>query len=131
VNQVRDFFELPESVLWCTIEDGDVWWCFAEAKVIDLYSGDNAVEEVQGARMRRVIDRSLAARSVSRQKNDPGAHFRELFGSDLSDAGGASRNDNRLPLHETLPRHMALYRSVRVRPASDLATTRDRMAKAD
>jgi hypothetical protein len=29
------------------------------------------------------------------------------FGSDLSDAGGASRNDNRLPLHETLPRHMA------------------------
>ena len=30
-------------------------------------------------------------------KDDPGAHFRELFGSDLSDAGGASRNDNRLP----------------------------------
>jgi hypothetical protein len=56
VNQVRDFFELPESVLWCTIEDGDVWWCFAEPKVIDLYSGDNSVEE-QGARMRRVVDR--------------------------------------------------------------------------
>ena len=53
----------------------------------------------------------LAARSVSRHKNDPGAHFRELFGSNLSDAGGVSR----LPLHETLPRHMALYRSVRAR----------------
>ena len=55
----------------------------------------------------------LAARTVSRHKDDPGAHFRELYGSDLSDAGGASSNDNRLPLHETLPHHMALYRSVR------------------
>jgi hypothetical protein len=45
----------------------------------------------------------LAARSVSRHKNDPGAHFRKLFGSDLSDAGRASRNDNRLPLHENSP----------------------------
>jgi hypothetical protein len=35
------------------------------------------------------------------------------------------------PFMKTLPRHMALYRSVRVRQASDLATTRDRMAKAD
>ena len=34
--------------------------------------------------------RPVAARSVSRHKDDPGAHFRELFGSDLSDAGGAS-----------------------------------------
>ena len=57
VNQVREFFELPESVLWCTIEDWDVWWCFAEAKVIDLCSGDNATAEEQGARMRQVIDR--------------------------------------------------------------------------
>src|SRR6202030_4597875 len=47
--------------------------------------------------------RPLAARSVSRHKDDPGAHFRELFGSDLSDAGGGSRNDNRLPLHENTP----------------------------
>ena len=57
VNQVRDFFHLPESVLWRTMEDGDVWWCFAETKVIDLYSGDDVAEEKQGARMRRVIDR--------------------------------------------------------------------------
>ena len=57
VNQVRDFFELPESVLWCTIEDGDVWWCFAEAEVINLYSGDDEAERKDGARMRRVIDR--------------------------------------------------------------------------
>ncbi|MGB6374740.1 MAG: hypothetical protein WBF22_15540, partial [Methylocella sp.] len=35
------------------------------------------------------------------------------------------------PFMKTLPRHLALYRTVRVRPASDLATTRDRMAKAD
>src|SRR6185437_35285 len=57
VNQVRDFFELPESILWFTIEDGDVWWCFAEPKVIDPYSGDDATEQTQGARMRHTIDR--------------------------------------------------------------------------
>jgi hypothetical protein len=57
VNQVRAFFELPETTLWCTIEDGDVWWCFAETEVIDLYQGDDAAEQVTGARMRRVIDR--------------------------------------------------------------------------
>jgi Restriction endonuclease len=56
VNQVQAFFELPESVLWCTIEDGDIWWCFAEAEVIDLYSGDDQAETKSGARMRRVID---------------------------------------------------------------------------
>jgi hypothetical protein len=57
VNQVRDFFELPESVLWFTIEDGDIWWCFAEAEVIDLYSGDDEAERKTAARMRRAIDR--------------------------------------------------------------------------
>jgi hypothetical protein len=57
MNQVRDFFELPESVMWCTIEDGDVWWCFAEAQIADLYSGDNEAERREGARLRHVIDR--------------------------------------------------------------------------
>ena len=57
VNQVRDFFELPETTLWCTIEDGDVWWCFAKAEVINLYDGDDEAEQLNGARMRRVIDR--------------------------------------------------------------------------
>lgn len=57
VNQVREFFELPESVLWCTMETGDVWWCFAEPQVIDLCAGNDASAEVTGARMRRVIDR--------------------------------------------------------------------------
>jgi hypothetical protein len=57
VNQVREFFELPESTLWITIEDGDVWWCFAEAKVVNLYTGDDALEAQEGARTRKVIDR--------------------------------------------------------------------------
>ena len=56
VGQVRDFFKLPEFTLWCTMEDGDVWWCFAEPAVLDLYAGDDAAEEEQGARMRHVID---------------------------------------------------------------------------
>jgi hypothetical protein len=55
VNQVRDFFELPESTLWCTMEDGDVWWCFAEPQVVDLYSGDDVAESKNGARLRHVI----------------------------------------------------------------------------
>lgn len=57
VNQVREFFELPESILWCRMEDGDVWWCFAEPNVIDLSSGDHADSANQGARMWKVIDR--------------------------------------------------------------------------
>ncbi len=57
VNQVRAFFELPETVLWFTIEDGDVWWCFAEAEVIDLHPADNLAERKTGARSRGVIDR--------------------------------------------------------------------------
>jgi hypothetical protein len=57
LNQVRDFFELPESVLWCTMEDADVWLCFAETKVVVLYTGDDTAEQKQGARMRRAIDR--------------------------------------------------------------------------
>jgi hypothetical protein len=79
----------------------------------------------------------LAARSVSRHKDDPGAHFREFSGGGFSNARSASRNDNRLALQENSPSPcmnlypMALYRSVRVRAASDLATTHDRMAKAD
>jgi hypothetical protein len=57
VNQVREFFELPETTLWITIEDGDVWWCFAEPEVRNIYTGDDAAEEKQGARTRKVIDR--------------------------------------------------------------------------
>jgi hypothetical protein len=57
VNQVREFFVLPESTLWMTIEDGDVWWCFAEPQVHNIYTGDDAAEAKQGARTRKVIDR--------------------------------------------------------------------------
>jgi hypothetical protein len=57
VNQVREFFELAESTLWITIEDGDVWWCFAEAEVENIHAGDDALQERQGARLRKVIDR--------------------------------------------------------------------------
>lgn len=39
------------------MEDGDVWWCFAEAEVIDLYTGDDEAARRTGARSRRVIDR--------------------------------------------------------------------------
>jgi hypothetical protein len=57
VQQVREFFELPDSTLWVTIEDGDVWWCFAHSAVKNLYTGDDdPKEQVSGARLREVID---------------------------------------------------------------------------
>jgi hypothetical protein len=58
VNQVQEFFELPISTLWITIEDGDVWWCFANNKVENLYTGaeDDEKEQSSGARLRKVVD---------------------------------------------------------------------------
>ena len=56
VNRVREFLTLPESTLWMTIEDGDVWWCFARPEVKNIYRS-NDLEDRDGARSRKVIDR--------------------------------------------------------------------------
>ena len=56
-NQVRKFFERPDSTLWFTIADGDVWWCFAEPGVTDIFDGDVEKESRIGARTRKVIDK--------------------------------------------------------------------------
>jgi hypothetical protein len=56
VNQVKEFFALPELTLWMTIEDGDVWWCFAEREVKNIYLDDDQ-EKREGARLRFVVDR--------------------------------------------------------------------------
>lgn len=56
VNQVKEFFELPESTLWITIEDGDVWWGFAKSGVEDIYKGNDEEEVRSGARLRYLID---------------------------------------------------------------------------
>jgi hypothetical protein len=55
-NQVRAFFELPETTLWFTLAHGDVWWGFAESKVKNLYDGDDEKEAQRGATSRKVID---------------------------------------------------------------------------
>jgi hypothetical protein len=56
-NQVRAFFELPETTLWFTLAHGDVWWGFAESKVQNLYApGDDEKEAQRSARSRKVID---------------------------------------------------------------------------
>ena len=55
-NQVRKFFERPETTLWFTLADGDVWWCFAEPTVTNIFDGDVDKESRTGARTRRVID---------------------------------------------------------------------------
>jgi hypothetical protein len=57
-NQVAAFFTLPRTSLWFTLADGDLWWCFAEESVIDLYHDrDDEAAERRGARSRKVIDR--------------------------------------------------------------------------
>ena len=56
-NQVRKFFERPDTTLWFTLADGDVWWCFAEPAVIDIFDGDVEKESQTGARIRNAIDR--------------------------------------------------------------------------
>lgn len=56
-NQVREFFELPESTLWFTLADGYIWWCFAEKPVKNIYDGDDEKETRCGARLRCVVDR--------------------------------------------------------------------------
>lgn len=33
MRQVKDFYEQPESCLWITFIDGDLWWCFADTAV--------------------------------------------------------------------------------------------------
>jgi hypothetical protein len=54
-NQVKQFFKQPESALWFTLADEDVWWCFAEPTVIDIFDGDIENERQTGARLRKVI----------------------------------------------------------------------------
>lgn len=33
INQVRQFYEEPESTLWITFHSNRLWWCFSEKKV--------------------------------------------------------------------------------------------------
>ncbi len=56
MNQVREFFELPRSTLWITIENGDVWWCFSEPDVENIFTTIEESDRV-GAKQRRVIDK--------------------------------------------------------------------------
>lgn len=56
-NQIRDFFVLDASTLWLTIEDGDVWWAFAEPGVTNLEPMERSDYEVKGARSRALVDR--------------------------------------------------------------------------
>ncbi|MBH3383268.1 hypothetical protein I5S53_04655 [Pseudomonas juntendi] len=47
VNQIRAFYELPESCLWITFYKKRLYWCFAEAKVTEL-SDQSRIREVIG-----------------------------------------------------------------------------------
>jgi hypothetical protein len=51
VRQVRDFYELGEDVLWITMVDGRLYWCFAEAGVEWIHP--NSRNQEHGHRIRR------------------------------------------------------------------------------
>lgn len=55
MNQVREFYELPERTLWLTFVGDEFWWCFAETQVEWLFDGDRAMQEREAARQRRVM----------------------------------------------------------------------------
>ena len=49
-REVLDFYDGDEEVLWITFSRGQMWWCFAEAAVIELEP-----DGLSGARMRRAM----------------------------------------------------------------------------
>lgn len=47
VNQVRDFYEADESVLWITFHSDRLWWCFSGREVFGL-SGEEKMRRTIG-----------------------------------------------------------------------------------
>ena len=48
LNQVRQFYETPETTLWITFHSDRLWWCFAELDIKQLSDG---------SKIRNVVDR--------------------------------------------------------------------------
>jgi hypothetical protein len=40
LNQIRDFYEMPEDCLWITFHNQFLYWCFAQALVTELPDGE-------------------------------------------------------------------------------------------
>lgn len=52
LRQVRDFYTLGRDCLWVTLENGHLWWAYADPEVIVVPARDRG-----SSRMRRVVDR--------------------------------------------------------------------------
>lgn len=48
VNQIRQFYEVDETVLWITFHSDRLWWCFSRPEVLPL-PGDEKSRQVIGA----------------------------------------------------------------------------------
>ena len=48
INQVRNFYETPESTLWVTFHSDRLWWCFAR-ELVEL--------QPDKTKLRRAVDR--------------------------------------------------------------------------
>jgi len=57
VNQIRNFYEAGDDVLWVTFYGNYLWWCFAEPKVILLEDGSK-IHKVVGKWSNQDIKRS-------------------------------------------------------------------------
>jgi hypothetical protein len=52
-NEVREFYTAGADVLWITFADGRMWWCFADAEIVQNTTGD---PEATGSRYRKAIN---------------------------------------------------------------------------
>ena len=75
--QVSSVSRRPDHLIW-KIWSEPQWPHFRDARQIGIMDRMGKA----GRFLAKPRQRSLAARSGSRHKDDPGAHLRELFGSD-------------------------------------------------
>ena len=50
VNQIKDFYTLPETALWVTFHARHLYWCFADAHVEELPGGERVRKAIGGWR---------------------------------------------------------------------------------
>ena len=48
LNQIRDFYTLPETALWVTFHSRNLYWCFADTHVEELPGGERVRRAIGG-----------------------------------------------------------------------------------
>lgn len=48
LNQIKDFYTLPETGLWVTFHSRHLYWCFADSDVVELPKGERVRKAIGG-----------------------------------------------------------------------------------